>query len=441
MSSNDVANALPGSRFFPGWPAALAAEDSLSPAVREGYRLTVSRFLQFCAARKVAPAVAGAREFVELERLERAPSPARLREWKDGLNWFFRRGREVAAVLLKGVPPLARTDLGGPAWEVALISYLRQRGRSWRTEQTYRGWLWRFVNWLQDEKGSRGRAPHRSLAIGQVTAAEVRDFLSMLAVQERCSIATQKQALNALVVYFRDVEGRELGEISFERARKRVRVPVVLNRAECERLFEALEGTPRLMAELMFGSGIRLTELLRLRIKDVDLERGQLIVRGGKGDEDRVTVLPARLQEKLRAQRERLRRLHAEDRSKGLPGVWLPEGVERKWPRAGEQWEWQWFWPSRETLKDPRSGLRRRHHVLDATFQHFIRTAARKAKLDKKVTPHVLRHSFATQLLERGTDIRTVQDLLGHKDVATTQIYTHVMNRPGLGVRSPLDQM
>jgi integron integrase len=218
-----------------------------------------------------------------------------------------------------------------------------------------------------------------------------------------------------------------------------VRVPVVLDRAECERLFEALEGTPRLMAQLMFGGGLRLTELLRLRVQDVDLERGQIIVRAGKGDEDRVTVLPERLLEKLRAHRERLRRLHVQDREKRLPGVWLPEALTRKYPQAGEQWEWQWFWPSRETMKDPRSGLRRRHHVLDATFQHFVRQAARRAQLDKKVTPHVLRHSFATQLLERGTDIRTVQELLGHKDVSTTQIYTHVMRKPGLGVRSPLD--
>jgi integron integrase len=234
--------------------------------------------------------------------------------------------------------------------------------------------------------------------------------------------------------------GRDPGDFrGFVRARRRVRAPVVLSREECDRLFEAMEGTPRLMAELMFGSGIRLMELLRLRVKDVDLERGVLVVRAGKGDKDRVTVLPERLQERLRAHRERLRRLHVEDRLKGLPGVWMPEGLERKWPRAGEQWEWQWFWPSRETATDPRSGLQRRHHVQDAVLQHHIRQAARRAKLDKRVTPHVLRHSFATQLLERGTDIRTVQELLGHKDVATTQIYTHVMRKPGLGVRSPLD--
>ena len=370
-----------------------------------------------------------AREFVDLYRLEHAPSPTRFQQWKDALNWYFRYGREGAPGTRPSVPPLARTDLGATPWEAAFIAYLRQKGRSWRTEQTYRGWMWRFVRFLDPKP------------LGEAGAAEVKGFLTALATQQRVSVATQKQALNAVVVYLRDVEGRDPGDFGdFVRARRRTRVPVVLNRAECERLFEAMEGTPRLMAELMFGSGLRVMELLRLRVKDVDLERGQLIVRGGKGDEDRVTVLPHRLQEKLRAHRERLRRLHVEDRAKGLPGVWLPEALERKWPRAGEQWEWQWFWPSRETMNDPRSGLRRRHHVLDATFQHFIRTAARRAQLDKKVTPHVLRHSFATQLLERGTDIRTVQDLLGHKDVATTQIYTHVLNKPGLGIRSPLDE-
>jgi integron integrase len=214
---------------------------------------------------------------------------------------------------------------------------------------------------------------------------------------------------------------------------------VVLTRAECQRLFAALEGVPRLMAELMYGSGLRLSELIGLRVKDVDLDRRQIVVRAGKGDKDRVTVLPESLVERLRAQRERLHGLHATDRAEGAPGVWLPEGLERKYPSAGQSWEWQWFFPSRQLMRDPRSGLRRRHHVLDATFQHAIRQAALRARLDKRVTPHALRHSFATHLLEAGTDIRTLQELLGHKDVTTTQIYTHVMRKPGLGVRSPLD--
>ena len=410
------------------WPKWLAGDDSLSSTDRAVYRAAIGDFQRFCEGRGVAPAVALAREHVELVLREKHPPAAEVEARKEALNWYFRRVRGDRAPEITGVPALARADLGRTPWEQALIAAVRERHLAWRTEQTYRGWMWRFVGWL-------GKRP-----LAEAGAGEVGEFLSHLAVREGTGVSAQRQALNALVFHFRHAEGRELGDLrGFVRARKRLRVPVVLNRTECERLFEALEATPKLMAELMFGSGLRLTELLRLRVKDVDLERGQLVVRGGKGDEDRVTVLPAVLQERLRAHRERLRRLHGEDRAKGLPGVWLPEGLERKWPQAGAQWEWQWFWPSRELLRDPRTGTRRRHHVLDATFQHFIRQAARRATLDKKVTPHVLRHSFATQLLERGTDIRTVQELLGHKDVATTQIYTHVMRKPGLGVKSPLD--
>jgi integron integrase len=195
----------------------------------------------------------------------------------------------------------------------------------------------------------------------------------------------------------------------------------------------------RLMAELMYGSGLRLTELLRLRVKDVDIERGQILVHAGKGDKDRVTVLPVSLSQRLREHRESLRLIFDKNRQAALPGVWIPEGLDRKYPKAGEQWEWQWFFPSRELMTDPRSGLRRRHHLLDENLQGAIRYAARHAQLNKKVTPHTLRHSFATHLLESGSDIRTVQELLGHKDVSTTMIYTHVLNRPGLMVRSPLD--
>ena len=216
-------------------------------------------------------------------------------------------------------------------------------------------------------------------------------------------------------------------------------MPTVLSREECERLFAALEDTPRLMAELMYGSGLRLLELLRLRVHHVDFTRGQLKVCSGKGDKDRITVLPQTLVPRLRAHVRRLQELHAEDRAAGLPPVWLPEGLARKYPGAGQRFNWQWLFPSRETSVDPVSKLRRRHHVIDSTFQNNIRWAAERAGLDKRVTPHVLRHSFATHLLEGGTDIRTVQDLLGHDSVETTQIYTHVMQKPGLGVRSPLD--
>jgi integron integrase len=202
-----------------------------------------------------------------------------------------------------------------------------------------------------------------------------------------------------------------------------------------------MEGTSRLMAEVMYGGGLRLTEMLRLRIKDVDLDRCQITVRFGKGDKDRMTVLPDRLVEKLRAHRDRLRGLHEQDRAAGVAGVWMPETLERKYPGAGKAWEWFWLFPSRLLMRDPHSGLHRRHHLLDASFQQAIRLATKKAALNKRVTPHTLRHSFATHLLEAGTDIRTLQDLLGHADVGTTQLYTHVMKKPGLGVRSPLDSL
>jgi integron integrase len=193
------------------------------------------------------------------------------------------------------------------------------------------------------------------------------------------------------------------------------------------------------IAQLLYGSGLRLMECLRLRVKDVDFGRGLITVRSGKGDKDRVTMLPVSLHSVLREQLKEWRAIWESDRAAELAGVWLPDALDRKYPKAGEQWAWFWLWPSPETSIDPRSRLRRRHHLIDASVQGAVKTAARRAGINKWVTPHILRHSFATQLLESGTDIRTLQDLLGHEDVATTQIYTHVMKKPGLGVRSPLD--
>lgn len=449
--------------WFPEW-ATVLQQSALAPAQRETRRRALIAYLHFCKTNKAPVSVASARQFVAHAVNENRVSQPAVSEWKEALNWFFREARQYRPATSHEIPPLARTDLGKTDWERRLIRQLRSNHYQWRTEQAYRGWANRFARWLErkdfggrpstatatapaanpDSAGgcfdrlSTGSAPSKGPE--QATEEDIRSFLSELATEHRASASTQKQALNALVFLLRDVYEKQLGDFSgFERARKFRRMPVVLSRSECKALFDALEGTLGLMAELMYGSGVRLAELLSLRVKDLDLEREQVVVRAGKGGKDRVTVLPRTLVERLRAHRERLRKQYEEDRAQNLPGVWLPEALERKYPKAGESWEWQWFFPSRQLMNDPRSGIRRRHHVLDATFQHAIRQAAIKARLHKRVTPHALRHSFATHSLEDGADIRTVQDALGHVDVATTQIYTHVMRKPGLGFRSPLD--
>jgi integron integrase len=432
--------------WFPGWAEALQRV-RLPALIHQQYRLALIQYLRFCKESHTRATVESARQFMQETEAKRRLGKSQLANWKAALNWFFEEAAKQPPIVrhtapprrtevirpantISDVPTLGAADLGKSEWERKLIRELRGRHYRWRTEQAYRGWSWRFAKWLEQRGG----------AVEQAQAGEVGEFLSELVTRQRASASTQKQALNALVFLLREAIGQDLGDFGdFTRARKITRVPVVLSREECLRLFAALDGTTRLMAELMYGSGLRLSELIGLRIKDVDLDRRQLVVRAGKGDKDRVTVLPESLLERLRNQRERLRELHADDQRLNVPGVWLPEGLERKFPHAGQSWEWQWFFPSRNLMNDPRSGIKRRHHVLDATFQNAIRLAARKAKLDKRVTPHVLRHSFATHLLESGSDIRTVQELLGHKDVSTTQIYTHVMRKPGLGVTSPLD--
>ncbi len=331
---------------------------------------------------------------------------------------------------MNDVPTAGARDLGGPPWERALVSRIRERNLAWTSEKTYRAWCRRFI-------ASIGAKPIDSLDHG-----DVRTWLSGLAVKERVSVSTQSQALNAVVFFFREVLKRDPGDFSdFIRARRGRKVPSVLTQAECKRLFETMEGTGRLMAELMYAAGLRLSELLRLRVKDVDLERLQLAVQFGKGGKSRLTMIPPKLEPALRTHRERLRGLHAKDREAGLPGVELPEALERKWPKAGEKFIWFWFWPSRNLMRDHRSGIIRRHHVLDVTFQKMIREAVEKAGFDKRVSPHTLRHSFATHLLASGVGIRDVQDLLGHADISTTEIYLHTAKHTGIGVRSPFETL
>jgi integron integrase len=307
---------------------------------------------------------------------------------------------------------------------------LRAGHYSLRTEEAYLGWVRRFVQF-------HGRKHPRTLG-----ATEVASFLEDLAVRGRVAASTQNQALNSLIFLYEHVLQMELGSLgAFARAERPERLPVVLTQAEVRQVLAdgQLDATHLIIVQLLYGSGLRLLEALRLRIKDVDLAGLQIVVRGGKGDKDRVTVLPVSVAEGLREHLKGVRRRHADEMAEGRGDVWLPDALARKYPNASREWSWQWVFPARQLSVDPVTGERRRHHVHENAVQKAVLAAGRRVGLAKRVTPHVFRHSFATHLLENGYDIRTVQELLGHKDVATTQIYTHVMVRPGIGVRSPLD--
>lgn len=305
----------------------------------------------------------------------------------------------------------------------------RLRQMSLRTEDAYWGWIRRFIL-FHGKRHPEGMGP-----------TEVREFLSHLVRGHDVAVSTQRQALNAIVFLYESVLGRDAGDFAnFDRPTRPKRIPDVLSPGEVRLVLEQMTGTTNLMASLMYGAGLRVMECVRLRVKDVDFSTNVLRVRDGKGRKDRVSMLPASLAEALRQHIERLRELYAKDRAAGLAGVSLPKALAAKYPRAGTTWEWQWLFPARKLSEDPRTGLERRHHVMENTIQRAMLRLGARLRLGKRLSPHVLRHSFATHLLESGTDIRTVQDLLGHADVATTMIYTHVMNRPGIGVKSPLDK-
>ena len=305
----------------------------------------------------------------------------------------------------------------------------RARHYSIRTERAYVSWVRRYVL-------ANGRRHPRRL--GQ---AELAAFLTGLAVQGQVAASTQNQALSALLFLYRNVLGME--ELPWlegvVRASRPARIPVVLSRGEMQRLLAHIDESCWLMAALLYGTGMRLMECVRLRVKDVDFDRGEIVVRDGKGAKDRRVPLPKRLREPLRERIERTRVVHAQDLARGLGKVWLPAALERKYQHAASEPGWQYVFPAARVSADPRSGTQRRHHADEAILQRAVKSAREKAGIAKPASCHTLRHSFATHLLESGHDIRTVQELLGHKDVATTQIYTHVLGRGASGVLSPLD--
>lgn len=311
-----------------------------------------------------------------------------------------------------------------------LVVEIRRRGYSIRTEQAYAQWVSRFVDFHQGRDAATLGGP------------EIVRFLEYLAVERTVAVNTQNQALNALVFFYSQVLKLPLGDLdNFVRAQRPRRLPVVLTRDQVRALIAVIPGTHQLMARLMYGTGMRLMECVRLRVKDVDFDYHQIIVRNGQGGKDRVVPLPEVLNDALAKHLLTVRTVHDEDCARGFGEVYLPEALHRKFPGAGRDWRWQWVFPSGRLSVDPRSDQTRRHPLHENGLQRAIKRAAQSAGINKKVSTHTLRHSFATHLLEAGYDIRTVQELLGHSDVSTTMIYTHVLNRGGRAVKSPLDTL
>lgn len=307
---------------------------------------------------------------------------------------------------------------------------IRVKHYSIRTERAYMGWIKRYIL-FHDKKHPR-----------DMSVPEVEAFLTWLAVDREIAKSTQNQALNALVFLYKQVLELPLtGRIDAVRSRKKQRLPVVMDVDETQRMLNAMNGTTQLMAKLLYGSGLRLLECLRLRVKDLDFQINEIRVRSGKGDQDRLVPLPQSIQSVLTAHLERVKLIHERDLADGFGEVYLPGAMARKYPVAARQWEWQYVFPSIKRSRDPRTNVIRRHHMDPSTLDRAIKKAKKLSGITKRITSHTFRHSFATHLLQSGTDIRTIQSLLGHADISTTMIYTHVLRQAGEGVKSPLDAL
>jgi integron integrase len=305
---------------------------------------------------------------------------------------------------------------------------IRTKHLSLRTEEAYLQWIKRYILFHNKTHPAQLREPH------------IEQFLTMLAVDEEVSASTQNQALNAILFLYREVLHIEIGLLNdITRAKRTPRLPVVFAKEEVQQILRRMNGTSWLICSLLYGTGMRLLECLRLRVKDIDFLRNVIVVHEGKGEKDRITVLPASLTAYLQRQCTRIKTLHQEDLAAGYGSVFLPDAIRKKFPRASKEYIWQYLFPASKHSLDPRTGAKRRHHLDESAVQRTFKTALQKSGIPKAGTIHSLRHSFATHLLENGYDIRTVQELLGHSDVRTTMIYTHVLNKKGLAVRSPLD--
>ena len=370
---------------------------------------------------------ANARRFWRVKILEAADEKKReswqIDQWSEAMRWYVRW------------VGLSESEAGGVPLSLyerirkAVEHVGKRRGLSYNTIRVYGVWAAKFGVWVGSAKAA-------------MEPQNARVWLTELVEKDTMSYSTQKQALNALAFFFREVCGVKDVDLGVQFRKRNRHIPTVLSEQEVKAVLDNMDGTYLLMAKLQYGSGLRLKELLRLRVKDLDLDRQTLTVRQGKGRKDRVTVLSSTLVDRLRLHLREMRKVYEADRESNTPGVFLPNALERKMPKAAESWLWFWVFASPRLSRDPITGVVRRHHIGEAGYSRNLQSAAEMAKLVKRVTSHVLRHSFATHLLESGTDIRTIQELLGHSDVTTTEIYTHLTKKVGgSGVKSPLDAL
>jgi len=424
------------------WRKDLAEFRGLTDQERTGFLLVLEWFENFRLRHELPAGSEAAKAFWTLEvlREDRIREKWQLEQWGDAIQWYLNwlHACEEAGADHRSLPERLRS---------AVHSAGARRGLALRTKQCYGAWAARYAVFAGGER--------EVMQVGTATR-----FLTSVVDDEDCAYSTQKQALNALAFFFKYVLEVKEPVFAVKLRDTGTRVPVVLSKPETQKLFSELKeqeakAAPakekeeekshsryELAARLQYGAGLRLSELVRLRIKDVDVGRGTVTVRCGKGNKDRVTVLPQSLREEVAKQVERARKIWQGDRNTGLAGVWLPGALARKYRRAAESFEWFWLFPARQISVDPESGIRRRHHMHSKVYNEAIKRAAGAAGIEKRVTSHALRHSFATHLLENGTDLRTIQDILGHEDISTTEIYLHVATGAnGLGVVSPLDGM
>lgn len=404
------------------WKADLQASRDLHLSEKSAFEMILTWYEKWRIAHGAIPGRESAALFWKAQVKAKPRESWQLQQWAEAMRWYlqwlaFCETNARKALSLEERVRLAVDRAGG------------RRGLARRTRQTYAGWAGRYARWAGDE----------SKVMDPACACE---WLSGLVTNQKVGYATQKQALNGLAFFFKDVCGKENVDLQVKFRKTPKRTPVVLSIREVAAVLSALPPTCRLAAEIQYGAGLRLSELLNLRIKDIDGERRQITIRAGKGDRDRVTVLPETVITRLGDWKIHLREMHEADRAARFPGVALPTALARKMPKAGERWEWFWLFPARKLSVDPESGIRRRHHLHGECYTRALREAVASAGIEKRVKSHDLRHSFATHLLEAGTDIRTLQELLGHADVKTTEIYTHVaQNLSACGVRSPLDHL